>query len=140
MSRIFIANIYFQIICGFSKVSMLKMSQLLKGSWAASRKTYHCLVCSAISVNADVHLFILPNICIHSGTFSRRAGVGFLQIEISLFSVHFFPMTEATGSSRQTQHRHINQTLFSYSQQTHTASIEHMRAKQLKQAPVDNKQ
>lgn len=31
-----------------SKLSMLKMSQLLKVYWAASRNTYHCLVYSPL--------------------------------------------------------------------------------------------
>lgn len=66
MSRTFIENIYFQIICGLPKLSMLKMSQLLKAHWAVSRINYHCLVYSpSWYLWISVLRTVIPNICIY---------------------------------------------------------------------------
>ena len=97
MSRIFIANIYFQIICGFPNFPCLK--RLLKVYWAASRNTYHCLVYFSLWYLGISHCNT-RHMRIHSGTFpggQGGAGVRFLCKKRPAFS-QFIPTTKHAGN------------------------------------------
>lgn len=115
MSRIFIANIYFQIICVFPNFPYSKCPTSKSGLGRLYLSLLHLHSC-VISVNICISMMDM-----HPGGLRGAQQVFSAETALSSAVCSHGKERWRPGSSRQTQHRQINQTLlFSYSPQTHT--------------------